>query len=59
MQKKRRPINLVPRLGPPTNIRPAGAHEDKRREKRATVKAALRRAEAAFELTRSRALASV
>ena len=27
--KKRRKKRLVPRLGPPTNLRPAGAHESK------------------------------
>jgi hypothetical protein len=26
-KKKRRKMKLVPRLGPPTNLRPAGAHE--------------------------------
>jgi hypothetical protein len=26
-KKKRRKMLLVPRLGPPTNLRPAGAHE--------------------------------
>ncbi len=34
----------VPRLGPPTNLRPAGAHTDKRRKTRAEEKAALRKA---------------
>jgi len=29
--KKRKP-KLVPRLGPATNVRPAGAHQDKRRK---------------------------
>jgi hypothetical protein len=26
-KKKRRKVKVVPRLGPPTNLRPAGAHE--------------------------------
>jgi len=33
----------VPRLGPPTNLRPGGAHTDKRRKSRAQEKAALRK----------------
>lgn len=40
----------VPRLGPPVNLRPAGAHKDKRRKPRAEEKAALRKA--AFDVTR-------
>ncbi|MDQ2907948.1 MAG: hypothetical protein M3R44_01190, partial [Candidatus Eremiobacteraeota bacterium] len=50
MQKRRkRPLPVdVPRLGPPTNLRPAGAHADKRRKSRAEEKAALR--QAAFDL---------
>jgi hypothetical protein len=35
---------LVPRLGPPENLRPAGTHQDKRRKTRAEEKAALRKA---------------
>jgi hypothetical protein len=35
---------LVPRLGPPTNLRPAGPHIDKRRRSRAKEKAALMKA---------------
>lgn len=35
---------VVPRLGPPTNLRPGGAHENKKRPNRAHEKAALRRA---------------
>jgi len=34
----------VPRLGPPTNLRPAGFHADRRRETRAAAKAALKKA---------------
>jgi hypothetical protein len=30
-KKKHRLIALVPRMGPPTNLRPAGAHRDERR----------------------------
>ncbi|MBC5824582.1 MAG: hypothetical protein GIX02_07050 [Candidatus Eremiobacteraeota bacterium] len=41
--KRLLPVN-VPRLGPPTNLRPAGAHTDKRRKTRAEEKAALRKA---------------
>ena len=32
---------LVPRLGPPQNLRPAGAHESKKRYNRKRAKAAL------------------
>ncbi len=31
---KKRKRKVVPRLGPPTNLRPAGVHEDKRRKAR-------------------------
>jgi hypothetical protein len=42
---KRKPAApLVPRLGPPENLRPAGTHRDKRRRTRAEEKAALRKA---------------
>ena len=49
MAKKRKRVRqLVPRLGPPVNLRPAGAHDDKRKRTRAEeMKAALQ--EAAFE----------
>jgi hypothetical protein len=46
-RKAEPPSPLVPRLGPPENLRPAGTHRDKRRKTRAEEKAALRRA--AFE----------
>ncbi len=51
MQKRtKRPLPVdVPRLGPPTNLRPAGAHTDKRKRSRAEEKAALRKA--AFDST--------
>jgi hypothetical protein len=41
MNKKRRKPKLVPRLGPPENLRPAGAHESKKRYNRKRQKAAL------------------
>ncbi len=41
-KKKRRKINLVPRLGPPTNLRPAGAHETLTRYNRKRKKRELR-----------------
>jgi len=43
MNKKRRRPKLVPRLGPPQNLRPAGAHESKKRYNRKRHKAALAR----------------
>jgi hypothetical protein len=43
MNKKRRKAKLVPRLGPPQNLRPAGAHEPKKRYNRKRQKAALAR----------------
>jgi len=51
-KKARRKMPLVPRRGPPSNLRPAGAHADKRRHKRSDVKDALRAAidEAEVEL---------
>ena len=42
-KKKRRKAALMPRLGPPTNLRPAGAHESLRRYNRKRTKAALLR----------------
>ena len=41
-KKKRRKIKLVPRLGPPTNLRPAGAHETLTRYNRKRRKKELR-----------------
>lgn len=41
-KKRRRPPTLVPRLGPPTNLRPAGAHDDATTYNRRAQKAALR-----------------
>ncbi|MDE2482437.1 MAG: hypothetical protein KGN02_09635 [bacterium] len=51
MAKKRRAKRrgLVPRIGPPQNLRPAGAHEDRTHYDRKREKAALRRdAESGF-----------
>jgi hypothetical protein len=42
-RKRRRSITLVPRLGPATNLRPAGAHEDRKHYDRKKIKAVLRR----------------
>jgi hypothetical protein len=43
MAKRRKKAPLVPRLGPPENLRPAGAHADKRRKTRGeTTRTALR-----------------
>jgi len=48
-KKRRRFAALVPRLGPPTNLRPAGVHVDAKRYNRRKAKAALRRdAESGF-----------
>lgn len=41
-KKKRRKMQLVPRLGPPTNVRPAGAHETLTRYNRKRKKKELR-----------------
>jgi hypothetical protein len=53
MAKRRKPlanppVPVVPRLGPPENLRPAGTHADKRRRPRAEEKAAL--SKAAFDV---------
>lgn len=45
-KKKRRLIALVPPKGPATNIRPAGAHRDRREVERSIVKLELRKFEA-------------
>lgn len=45
MKKRRRrhaPPKIVPRLGPATNLRPAGAHESLKRYNRRKLKTALR-----------------
>lgn len=41
-QKRRRTVAIVPRLGPATNLRPAGAHENKKLYNRKKIKAVLR-----------------
>jgi hypothetical protein len=41
-KKKRLATLLVPRAGPPTNLRPGGFHKDRRRERRAEIKSELR-----------------
>jgi hypothetical protein len=41
-KKKRRKMKLVPRLGPPTNLRPAGAHDTLTRYNRKRKKRELR-----------------
>ena len=35
MAKKRKRKAALPRLGPPSNLRPAGVHQDKRKKTRA------------------------
>jgi hypothetical protein len=45
-KKKRRVVALVPRMGPPQNLRPAGAHRDRRDDDRRIVKLELRKFEA-------------
>jgi hypothetical protein len=45
-KKKRRLVALVPRMGPATNVRPAGAHRDLREPERSIVKLELRKFEA-------------
>jgi hypothetical protein len=48
MARKKRKVRIVPRLGPATNLRPAGAHESRKLYNRKRIKAALRKeAEAA------------
>jgi hypothetical protein len=42
-KRRRRKPAIVPRLGPPTNLRPAGAHESIKRYNRKKQKAALRK----------------
>jgi len=46
MKKNNKPALLqVPRMGPPVNLRPAGAHKQDRRMSRARVRETLRRGE--------------
>lgn len=59
-RRRRRPPKLVPRRGPPTNLRPGGAHESIKRYNRKRLKETLREEltegfglrKAAFFLTR-------
>jgi len=44
-KKRRKPPAIVPRLGPPKNVRPGGVHESIKRYNRKRHKAALRREE--------------
>ena len=55
-KKRRKSPKLVPRLGPPTNLRPAGAHDDATAYDRKVEKAALRReiAESGFAIRAKR-----
>jgi len=42
-KRRRKKSQVVPRLGPPTNLRPAGAHESTKLYDRKRVNAQLRR----------------
>jgi hypothetical protein len=44
-KKKPAKTPVMPRAGPPTNLRPGGFHADQRLEKRAEIKAELRQIE--------------
>jgi hypothetical protein len=46
-KRRRKKSQLVPRLGPPTNLRPAGAHDSKKHYNRKRRKAGLGREEQA------------
>jgi hypothetical protein len=63
MHKKRRrkPPKIMPRLGPATNLRQAGAHDSLRRYNRKKLKAALRHeiAEGGFDFTGKPSYAAV
>ncbi len=37
-RKRKRKTAAVPRLGPPVNLRPAGAHKERRRKTRAQTR---------------------
>jgi len=56
-RRRRKPPALVPRRGPATNLRPAGAHESLKRFNRKKAKSALRQelAEGGFCRARSAA----
>lgn len=52
MARKKLKKKLVPRLGPATNLRPAGAHESMKLYNRKRAKAALRKdAESGFPIS--------
>jgi hypothetical protein len=42
-KRRRRKAALVPRIGPATNLRPAGAHESAKRYNRKKLKLALKK----------------
>ena len=44
-KRKHRLLAMLPRMGPATNVRPAGAHKSRREVARAIVKAELRKFE--------------
>jgi hypothetical protein len=46
-KRRKRTSALVPRLGPPVNLRPAGVHGDRRRKTRSDLEQAALREEAA------------
>ena len=48
-KKKRRKAQLMPRLGPPTNLRPAGAHETLMRYDRKRSKSETKREAAQYD----------
>ncbi|HVS45468.1 MAG TPA: hypothetical protein VMS32_02265, partial [Verrucomicrobiae bacterium] len=52
-KRRRAELVLVPRLGPASNLRPAGAHQDQKLYDRNKIKAVLRReAENGFDNSR-------
>lgn len=50
MKKKRRKAMVVPPMGPPSNLRPAGAHRSKKLYDRNKMKAIFRKDEDGFFL---------
>lgn len=48
MKEKRQKAKLVPPLGPPTNLRPAGVHKSKKLYDRHKMKAIFRKEEDGF-----------
>ena len=49
--RKKKPVEkpVMPRAGPPTNLRPGGFHKDARLEDRAEIKAELRKLDSGEE----------